>query len=55
MCFLLDAPMMTASSYSRFMRLWWFIQRSATSPIVRLCFCATLSIFSSAVKYASFQ
>lgn len=51
----LEAPMMTASPYSRFIKLWCDTQRSAISARVKLCFCATTSIDASALKYASFQ
>ena len=50
MWFVLDAPISTASPYSRFSRLWCEIQRSAISAIVRLYFCATASILASALK-----
>ena len=50
MCFVLDAPMSTASPYSRFIKLWCEIQRRAISAIVRLYFSATASILASALK-----
>lgn len=54
-CFVLEAPMIMASPFSRLSWLWWVIHRSAHSASVNPCFLATGRRRSSALKYASFQ